>query len=353
MNEKLLFLWWTMNPSHRVLVTGFEPFGGHATNISQAVALGLAGGRTVVCPWSDESIDVQVDVAILTVDQSGAQTIAQRIHNGEQWDAILHLGLCETCTAPRVERLAHDWLNMRIPDNQGRQVLGHPLDGEGHRGCWVDLSLWDNDRFPVEFTVSCDAGAYLCNETYHATLKAQSMHQREPGMPSPTLFLHLPSEQRISVQTALDFVEVCLGYMIRPSPKPPTHVVAACLSDGERVLVTQRSLTESDGGLWEFPGGKCEPGEGWSQGLVREMMEELSLKVAAKFPLGSWYRERGESAFLVHLISTRLLDESAELQLSVHQDAKWISNDANASLEWAGRDGEMAAFLLEAFKPMS
>lgn len=353
MNEKLLFLWPAMNPTHRVLVTGFEPFGGHSTNISQTVALSLSGDRTVVCPWTDAPVRVEVEVSILSVDDFGADATAQRIRNGERWDAILHLGLCESCVEPRVERLAHDWLNMRIPDNRGRQVSGRPIDGEGHRGCWLDVSIWDHDRFPVNFGVSCDAGAYLCNETYHATLKAQCVHDRESFIPRPTLFLHLPAEQRMAVETAVEFIDVCLGYMLRPYPTPPKHVVAACLSQGDRVLVTQRNMAESDGGQWEFPGGKCEPEEDWSQALIREMKEELSLDVVPKFPLGSWYREREESAFLIHLVSTQSVGDLTDLRLSVHQAAQWISKFNSTTLGWAGRDGEMADFLLEAFKPMS
>lgn len=342
-----------MNPTHRVLVTGFEPFGGNNTNVSQSVALRLSGVRTVLCPWTDTPVEVEVDVAILSVDELGADATAQRIRNGERWDAILHLGLCESCVQPRVERLAHDWMNMRIPDNQGRQISGRPIDGEGHRGTWLDVSMWDHDRFPENFEVSYDAGAYLCNETYHATLKAQCLHEHEATMPSPTLFLHLPSEQRMAVQTAIDFVDVCLGYMLRPYPRAPTHVVAACLSQGGRVLVTQRNMTESDGGLWEFPGGKCEPGEDWSHALIREVKEELSLDVVPRFPLGSWYREREDSAFLIHLVSTQLVGEFGDIRLSVHQATQWISNSNSTPFEWAGRDGEMAAFLLEAFRPMS
>ena len=39
-----------------------------------------------------------------------------------EWDAILHLGLCGECTQPRIELRAEDVLDMRIPDNSGRQV---------------------------------------------------------------------------------------------------------------------------------------------------------------------------------------------------------------------------------------
>lgn len=342
-----------MDPNMRVLVTGFEPFGGHATNVSQTVAKHFDGVRSIPCPWTRQSFEVDVEFDVLSVDKDGAAVTAHRIRGGERWDAVLHLGLCETCTEPRIEALAHDWLDMRLPDNQGRQVSKQPIDGEGHRGCWLDLSLWEKGRFPMNYTVSYDAGAYLCNETYHATLKAQCQHNQASPVPSPTLFLHLPSEATMSVGTGIGFVEACLGYMLRPYPKFPQHVVAACLSDGDRVLVTQRSTTESDPDRWEFPGGKCEEGEDWSKALVRELQEELSLDVAAKFPLGSWYRERGEKAYVIHLVSTELVGEKRDMQLSVHQAEQWISMVEQSPLEWAGRDGEMAAFLFEAFRPMS
>ena len=353
MNEKLLFLWTAMNPRPRVLITGFEQFGGHATNISQMVAKRFDGARSIQCPWTNQSVEVEVEFEVLSVDKNGAEATAHRIREGERWDAVLHLGLCESCVEPRFELLAHDWLDMRLPDNQGRQVSKQPIDGEGHRGCWLDLSLWKKERFPLNYTLSFDAGAYLCNETYHATLKAQSLHGHGSHMPSPTLFLHLPSEENMSVNIAVEFVEVCLGYMLRPYPKSPQHVVAACLLDGDRVLVTQRASDESDPGCWEFPGGKFEEGEAWSQALVREIHEELTLDVAAKFPLGSWYRERGAEAFVIHLVSAELVGKKQDIQLSVHQSAEWISTAQQNSRTWAGRDDEMAAFLHEAFRPMS
>lgn len=58
-------------------------------------------------------------------------------------------------------------------------------------------------------------------------------------------------------------------------------VVAAALLDGGRVLITQRPQHGKLGGLWEFPGGKVEPGEGLELALVRELKEELELTVAA------------------------------------------------------------------------
>jgi len=58
-------------------------------------------------------------------------------------------------------------------------------------------------------------------------------------------------------------------------------LVAACAlidADG-RVLIAQRPAGKSMAGLWEFPGGKVEPGERPEQSLIRELAEELGIVV--------------------------------------------------------------------------
>lgn len=62
--------------------------------------------------------------------------------------------------------------------------------------------------------------------------------------------------------------------------RPVLLVVAAALFDAEgRILLAQRPEGKSLAGLWEFPGGKLEPGETPEAALVRELHEELSLTV--------------------------------------------------------------------------
>lgn len=70
------------------------------------------------------------------------------------------------------------------------------------------------------------------------------------------------------------------------------HVVAGVLSDAAgRVLVAQRPSGAHLEGLWEFPGGKLKPGESRETGLVRELDEELGVRVLAACPL-VWVEHR-------------------------------------------------------------
>lgn len=58
-----------------------------------------------------------------------------------------------------------------------------------------------------------------------------------------------------------------------------TEVVAALVRRGDRFLICQRPAHKARGLLWEFVGGKVEPGESKHQALVRECMEELAVTV--------------------------------------------------------------------------
>ena len=58
-----------------------------------------------------------------------------------------------------------------------------------------------------------------------------------------------------------------------------TEVVAALIRDGERFLICQRPAHKARGLLWEFVGGKVEPGETGPQALIRECKEELDIVI--------------------------------------------------------------------------
>lgn len=63
------------------------------------------------------------------------------------------------------------------------------------------------------------------------------------------------------------------------------HVVAGALVDDSRVLLAERKPDAHLGGLWEFPGGKVEPGEDAGSALKRELSEEIGILVVNAEPL--------------------------------------------------------------------
>jgi 8-oxo-dGTP diphosphatase len=78
------------------------------------------------------------------------------------------------------------------------------------------------------------------------------------------------------------------------------HVMAGAIGDADgRILVTRRPDHVHQGGLWEFPGGKLEPGETPEQGLARELDEELGIAVYASRPLIRIHHDYGDRHILL------------------------------------------------------
>lgn len=67
--------------------------------------------------------------------------------------------------------------------------------------------------------------------------------------------------------------------------RQPIRVAVGVIYRVSQVLLSQRHADAHQGGLWEFPGGKCEPGETTSQALRRELQEELGIHIQQHRPL--------------------------------------------------------------------
>ena len=149
----------------------------------------------------------------------------------------------------------------------------------------------------------------------------------------------------MSIEDGEAFADACVAHLLRPYQCEPVHVVAAAVLHDGGYLVARRSPGEADAGQWEFPGGKCDPGEDWNEAIARELQEELSIEVSPRHPLGSWYRQRDGDGFVIHLIACELVDRNGAPSLTVHDASMWRSGSSTSPLSWAGRDGEMDAFL--------
>lgn len=80
----------------------------------------------------------------------------------------------------------------------------------------------------------------------------------------------------------------------------PLHVAVAVIRDSQgRILLARRPRHVHQGGLWEFPGGKIEPGEVVEQALARELIEELGIEPVSVSPLIRLHHQYTDKAVLL------------------------------------------------------
>ena len=107
----------------------------------------------------------------------------------------------------------------------------------------------------------------------------------------------------------------------------PLHVAVAVIEDDQgRVLLSRRPEHVHQGGLWEFPGGKLEPGEQPGQALRREIREELGLRVHSHRPLIRVIHHYPDKSVLLDV--HRVTGFSGDAQGREGQPLAWVSPDS-------------------------
>lgn len=102
-----------------------------------------------------------------------------------------------------------------------------------------------------------------------------------------------------------------------------TEVVAALIWDGARFMICQRPAHKARGLLWEFVGGKVEPGETREQALVRECREELAVTVSVGEIFAEVTHEYPD--LTVHLTLFHASIAEGTPQMREHNDIRWIT----------------------------
>lgn len=175
----------------RILITGFEPFGGSDTNITQEIISQLPaqiGNReimTICLPVSFQRAPVALQ-----------QAIAQH-----QPDMILLLGQCPASESIRLERFAMNMMDAKNPDNDGYIPNEETIYPHQPLALQTSLPIKELVGFCTDnvqsVQVSHSAGLYVCNRVYYEALH---LHQR-------AIFVHVPKNmERIIALRVLEYL---------------------------------------------------------------------------------------------------------------------------------------------------
>ena len=107
--------------------------------------------------------------------------------------------------------------------------------------------------------------------------------------------------------------------------KESIDVVAAVIKKNNLFLVANRSFEAKSPGIWEFPGGKVEEKETFVSALIREIEEELSLKIQVGEKITSIDLNTSDKFISVHYFYAFIL--SGHINLNVHSEFKWVARD--------------------------
>jgi A/G-specific adenine glycosylase len=137
----------------------------------------------------------------------------------------------------------------------------------------------------------------------------------------------------------------------RPVKKPkttiPHHIVtAAVIQRNGQILIAQRPDRGLLGGMWEFPGGKTEPGEGLETCLKREICEELNVKIKIGDPFGIYEHTYTHFKVTLHAFRCTLLEGEPDPQ--EHNDLRWVMPQEMEDFPMGKIDRQIARNLLNA-----
>ena len=115
-----------------------------------------------------------------------------------------------------------------------------------------------------------------------------------------------------------------------------TEVVAALIWDQDKFMICQRPAHKARGLLWEFVGGKVEPGETKEQALIRECQEELAITLSVGDVFMEVIHEYPDITVHLTLFQARIAEGT--LQMLEHQDMRWITPEEIGQYEFCPAD---------------
>jgi mutator protein MutT len=123
-------------------------------------------------------------------------------------------------------------------------------------------------------------------------------------------------------------------------------VAAALIFDRGKLLITQRRPDDHLPNLWEFPGGKVEPGETFAACLVREIREELGIEISVHQQFEDLTHSYPEKKVRLCFFNCRLI--SGEPKPIHVQDLRWVTREELRHYEFPAADGKLIDRLMAA-----
>lgn len=126
-----------------------------------------------------------------------------------------------------------------------------------------------------------------------------------------------------------------------------TEVVAALIWDQDKFLICQRPTHKARALLWEFVGGKVEPGETKKQALIRECQEELDINLSVGDVFMDVVHEYPDIS--VHLTLFNATIAEGVPQMLEHNDIKWITPSEISNYDFCPADEEILKKIIEVY----
>ena len=115
------------------------------------------------------------------------------------------------------------------------------------------------------------------------------------------------------------------------------NVVAGIIRNNEdEILIAKRNFKKSQGGLWEFPGGKIEKNETREDAIIREIKEELDIEIKVDKYFGEKNFQYPDKT--INLIVLDCEITNGKIKLLEHEDAKWVKTVELKNFEFAPAD---------------